>query len=100
MTNSSSVWIRHLAFRIAASLLGGYAFVWGFIALMHAALYALGMPFHDAEALASILGFLTYLTVFLWGFAARNLNHVWLLLAGGGATMAIVASLIQRSLIQ
>lgn len=35
--------------RIAAALLGGYAFTWGFTALGIAGLAALGVDFHAAE---------------------------------------------------
>lgn len=89
----------HVVLRIAAAMLGGYAFTWGFIALGLAGLYALGMPFHDAEHLSSILGLLAFLVVFLWAFAARSLVRLWLVLAGGGALMAAAASLLQRALV-
>ena len=84
--------------RIAAALLGGYAFTWGFIALGLALLFAAGMDFHDAEHLAAILGFLVFLTVFLWAFAGRSLARVWGVLAGGGLLMAAAASLVQHLL--
>ncbi|WP_406622451.1 iron uptake protein [Acidovorax sp. SDU_ACID1] len=85
----------HAALRIAAAVLGGYAFTWGFIALGMSGLFALGMPFHDAEHLTSILGMLVYLVAFLWAFAARSLARVWIVLAGGGAFMAAAASVLQ-----
>ena len=85
--------------RVAAALLGGYAFCWGFIALGVAGLYALGMPFHDAEQLSSMLAFILYLVVFLWAFTARRLLPVWGVLAGGGALMAGVASLLQAMIL-
>lgn len=85
--------------RIAAALLGGYAFVWGFVALSMAGLFALGMPFHDAEHLSSILAFLLYPAVFLWAFAARRLGRMWAVLAGGGAAMTAAASLVQHLLV-
>jgi len=89
----------HAALRVTAAVLGGYAFCWGFIALATSGLFALGMPFHDAEHLGSILGMLLYLATFLWAFAARRLTRVWLVLAGGGALMAGAASLVQRTLL-
>ncbi|MFX0590856.1 hypothetical protein ACOARS_12085, partial [Glaesserella parasuis] len=70
--------------RIAAAVFGGYAFTWGFIALGVALMFAAGMEFHDAEHLGYILGFLVFLTVFLWAFAAQSLPRVWAVLAGGG----------------
>ncbi|MOA05957.1 hypothetical protein D3C78_1255700 [compost metagenome] len=88
-----------VAFRIAAALAGGYAFTWGVIALGMAALFAAGMEFHDAQGLASLLGFLLYLCVFLWAFAARSLLRVWAVLAGGGALMSAAASWLQSALL-
>lgn len=96
MSASSLVSPRIVAARVVASLLGGYVFVWGFIALGMAGLFALGMPFHDTEHLCAILGFLLYAVVFMWAFAARSLLRVWLLLFGGGAVMAALGSLIQH----
>ncbi|MBB4844024.1 hypothetical protein HNP55_002560 [Paucibacter oligotrophus] len=89
----------HLLGRIAAAVLGGYAFCWGFIALSMAALYAAKMPFHDAEHLAAILGFLLFVAVFCWAFVTRSLARAWLLLAGGGVLMATAAQLVQQLLI-
>jgi hypothetical protein len=89
----------HLLGRIAAAVLGGYAFCWGFIALGLALLYGAGMSFHDAEHLASMLGLLLFLLVFCWAFAARSLARVWLLLAGGGVLMSGGAALVQRALV-
>ncbi len=88
-----------VAGRVLAALLGGYAFCWGFIALGIAALFAVGMEFHDAEHLASMLAFLLYVGVFLWAIAARSLARVWLVLLGGGATMAALASVWQLFLV-
>lgn len=85
--------------RIAAAVLGGYAFCWGFIALGMAAMYAAGMSFHDAEHLAAMLGLLLYLTVFCWSFVDRSLLRVWLVLAGGGLLMTGAAELLKRSLV-
>lgn len=98
-TVSPTLSTRHIIGRIAAGILGGYAFVWGAIALLHAGLYALGMPFHDAEHLSSIIGFLLYLILFLWAFAAQNLTKVWLIFVGGGLAMTASASLIQHLLL-
>ena len=72
---------RHVLLRIAAAVLGGYAFCWGFVALGMAGLFALGMSFHDAEHLCAMLAFLLYVTVFCWAFATRSLAGLTL---GGG----------------
>ncbi|MFC4622207.1 iron uptake protein [Comamonas nitrativorans] len=85
--------------RVLAAVLGGYACTWGFIALGTAGLFALGLEFHDAEHLSAMLGVLLYLAVFLWAIAARSLRRVWAVLAGGGALMAVAASLVQWGLV-
>lgn len=88
-----------LAARICAAVFGGYAFTWGVIAAGAALLFKAGMDFHDAEFLASAVGLLVFLTVFLWTFATRRLVLAWVLLAGGGALLAGVASLVQGSIV-
>lgn len=90
----------HLLARIAAAVFGGYAFSWGLVALGMAGLFALGMPFHDAEHLTAMLAMLVYLVAFLWTFAARSLPRVWTVLAGGGLLMAGAASLLQAALLR
>ena len=89
----------NIALRIAAGMLGGYAFTWGFIALAITSLFAARLDFHDAETLGTILGFVVFLVVFLWAFAARSVLRVWGGLAGGGALMAGAAWLVQRALL-
>jgi hypothetical protein len=88
--------LMHIASRIAASLLGGYAFVWGFVTLGIVLLVASGWPYRDAQTLAYLLAFLVLLAVFLWAFAARSLARVWAVLAGGGALMTGAAWLLTR----
>lgn len=96
----------HISFRqpavlyVTAAVVAGYTFTWGFIALGTAGLFAAGMEFHDAENLASVLGLLLYLAVFLWVFTERSVARAWLVLVGGGALMAGVASLIQIAVLQ
>ena len=99
MSSTAAAYRWHLVSRISAAVLGGYAFTWGLMALGMAALFAAGMEFHDAEHLSAILGFLVFLGLFLWAFAAQSLWRVWLVLAGGGGLMAAAASLVQRSLV-
>jgi hypothetical protein len=90
---------QQVAARAAAAVLGGYGFAWGFIAAATSLLSAAGMGFHDAEFLASLLGVLAFLGVFLWAFAARRVSVVWATLAGGGALLAGVGSLVQSALV-
>ena len=87
-----------LASRVAAAVLGGYGFAWGVVALGAACFFAAGMGFHDAEFLASLVGILAYLAVFLWAVATPRLGRCWLVLAGGGALMAAAASAVQAAL--
>ena len=87
-----------LASRIAASLLGGYAFVWGWNALATVLGVWAGLPYHDAETLAYLIAFLLWVAAFCWAFAARNGALVWGVLAGGGATMTLLAWLASRAL--
>jgi hypothetical protein len=89
----------HLAARIAAAVLGGYAFAWGFIASCASLMSAAGMGFHDAEFLGSLLGVLAFLVAFLWTFAARRLWLVWGVLLGGGALLAGLGSYVQSLLV-
>lgn len=86
----------HIACRIAASLLGGYAFVWGFTVLVIALGVAAGMDYGDARTFAYLLAFLVFLAAFLWSFASQGLTRVWAVLAGGGALMTAIAWLMTR----
>lgn len=89
----------HVLSRIAASLLGGWAFVWGFAALAIVGQVALGRPYNEAHTAAMLLAFLVFLTVFCWSFAAASLARVWVVLAGGALLMTGGAWLLQASLI-
>jgi hypothetical protein len=84
---------------VGAATLGGYGFAWGLVAAATSLLCAAGMGFHDAEFLASLLGVLAFLGAFLWAFAARRVWVVWATLAGGGALLAGVGSLLQAALV-
>lgn len=85
--------------RIAASLLGSYAFTWGFTVLGIAGLVALGAGFHEAESGMYMLALLVFLVMFLWTFAVASLIRVWAVLAGGGAAMTAAAWMLQRTLL-
>ncbi len=89
----------HIASRVAAGVLGGYAFAWGFVAVGAMLLFAAGMPFEEATSLVMMLGFVVYLIVFCWGFVAARLARVWWVLAGGGAAMTLAGWLLSRALI-
>ena len=61
LVSSNRLAAGHVISRIAASLLGSYAFVWGFASLTSALGLALGVPFGDAQTLAFLLAFLAAL---------------------------------------
>ena len=89
----------HVASRVAASLLGSYAFVWGLAAFGIALAVAAGMPYEDAQTLLYLLAFLLYLASFCWAISARSLLKVWTVLAGGGATLTAAAWFLGRALV-
>lgn len=87
-----------LFLRVAAAVSGGYAFAWGIVAAATSLCVAGGMGFHDAEFLSSVLGVLACLSAFLWAIAARRPGPVWVVLGGGGALLAGLASAVQAAL--
>lgn len=97
MAASSSLTPLHIASRVSASLIGSYAFVWGFVTLGIALLIRAGMPYGDAQTLMFLLAFLAFLGCFLWAFAAARLARVWWVLGGGGCLMTGAAWLLTRS---
>lgn len=85
--------------RIAASVLGGYAFVWGFTTLAITLGVAAGMPYVEARTAAFLLAFLVFLVCFCWAYAPPSVARVWAVLAGGGALMTGAAWLMMRALV-
>jgi hypothetical protein len=81
---------------VAASVLGGYAFVWGFVSAGVALLARAGMPYGEAQTALYLLAFLLYLACFCWAVAAASLTRVWSVLAGGGAGLTLLAWLLAR----
>jgi hypothetical protein len=94
MRATQSSW--HILSRVCASILGSYAFTWGFIALGASSLIVSGTGFHEASSLTSMLGFLIYLCAFCWAFIAASVSRVWIVLAGGGALMTLAGWWISR----
>jgi len=88
---------RHIVSRVAASLLGAYAFVWGSVVLGITLLLAAGMPYGEARTVAYLLAFLIFLACFCWTYAAASLVRVWTVLLGGGAAMSGAAWLLARA---
>jgi len=89
----------HVLGRIAAALLGSYAFVWSFTAFGIALGLAAGLPYDEAQTLMHLLAFLLLLVCFLGSFAAASLTRVWAVLAGGAALMSGAAWLIARAVV-
>ena len=89
----------HVVSRVAASLLGSYAFVWGLAALGIALAVAAGMAYEDAQTLLYLLAFLLCLACFCWAISARSLVKVWAVLAGGGAALTAAAWFLGRALV-
>lgn len=85
--------------RVAASLLGGWAFVWGFACLSIAGQVALGQSYDEAYTATMLLAFLVFLGVFCWAFAAGSLARVWSVLVGGAVAMSGAAWLVQSTLV-
>lgn len=88
----------HIVSRVAASLLGGWAFVWGFATLTISGQVALGQPYDQAHTATMLLAFVVFLAVFCWSFAAASLARVWAVLAGGALLMTGAGWLLQSSL--
>ncbi|MET0412272.1 MAG: iron uptake protein [Polyangiaceae bacterium] len=89
----------HIVSRVAASLLGSYALVWGFVSLGTVLGVLAGMSYGDAQTLFYLLAFLLYVACICWAFSARSVLRVWLCLAGGGALLTTGAWLIASRLL-
>ena len=87
----------HIVSRVAASVLGGYVFVWGLVSAGTALLVTAGLPYGEAQTALYLLAFLVYLACFCWAIAAASLTRVWSVLAGGGLGMTALAWLLART---
>jgi hypothetical protein len=94
---------RPLSYRpaalLATTLVGSFAFTWGFVALGVAGQVALGGDFEQAEMVMMLLAFLVFLPLFLWAFASRRQGRVTGLLFGGAGGMAVAAWALQRAVL-
>lgn len=70
--------------RIVLALLGGYGASTSIVAALSAGLPFTGLPRSEGVVLASMLGFIIYLVLLIWGFSERRL---WRL----GAGLALLA---------
>ena len=80
-----------IVLRVGASLLGGYAFVWGFVALGTILGVTAGLTYAEAQTLTYLLAFLLFAATFCWAFSAKSVLRVWAVLAGGGVLMTALA---------
>jgi hypothetical protein len=88
----------HVTGRVAASLIGGYAFVWGFMSLGLALGVRAGADYEEAFQLLGLVAFLVYLGAFCWTYVVPSLMRAWAVLGGGGALMTALAWVLTRSL--
>jgi hypothetical protein len=87
----------HVVSRVAASVLGGYVFVWGLVSAGTALLVKAGLPYGEAQTALYLWAFLVYLACFCWAMAVASLTRVWSVLAGGGLGMTALAWLLART---
>jgi hypothetical protein len=80
-----------LAVRIAVTIGGGYACTALVVTVGAALLARAGMARSEAVVLMAMLGFPLYLGLLLWGFGARRMRTLWLLLG-----TAIVVRMLLR----
>jgi hypothetical protein len=85
--------------RVAAALVGGWTFTWGFVSLAITGLVALGWPYSEAHTAAMLPAFIVYLVALCWAFAAASLTRVWVVLASGAVVMTAAAWLLQQRLL-
>ena len=85
--------------RLATTLVGSFAFTWGFVALGVAGLVALGVDYHEAEVSLMLLAVLVFLPLFLWSFASPRQAWVTALLFGSAGAMTAIAWTLQRAML-
>lgn len=82
--------------RVAASLLGGYAFVFGLVTLGTTLGVLCGMAYGDAQTLVYLLAFLVFLVCFCWAYVETSTARVWSVLLGGGVALTGAGWLLSR----
>jgi hypothetical protein len=77
--------MRHgtaIASRVVAAVVGGYAATVGLVALASVLLALAGMQRSEAVVLMTIIGFIGYVAILIWGFAEPRLLRLWAVLGG------------------
>lgn len=77
-----------LGLRVVGAVAGGYGVTALAVAAAGAALARLGMARAEAVVLATMLGFLGYLVILLWGFSVARVARLWAGLAAAAAAFA------------
>lgn len=81
----------HIALRLLVLIVGGYAAASALVAGTARTLPLTGLARSEAVALASMLGFVFYLMLLVWGFSRQRLTHLVLGLAlAGGFGVALM----------
>lgn len=83
MQGAKSSTAASVLLRVVGAVLGGYMLSAALVALLAVGLSALGLARSEAVVAASLLGFVLYLLVLLWGFSERSLARLWAVLVGG-----------------
>ncbi len=91
--------IAHTVSRVAAAVVGGWAFTWCFVCIVIAGLASLGQPYQEAHTTAMLLAFVVFLIAFCWAIAAARLVRAQAMLTGGAGLMSGWAWLLQRHLL-
>jgi hypothetical protein len=95
--------MRHPAYaitsRFIAALFVGYAATVGLIALFSVLLALLfGMARSEALLLMTMIGFLGYAAIIIWGFAEPRLGRIWVILCSVALLSHILAITLARLL--
>jgi hypothetical protein len=86
-----------IVIRVATATLGGYVVASGFVALVAVGLPAVTrMARSEAVVLASMLGFIIYLALLIWGFASPRLSRLALAFTLLAVTSFALVALIGR----
>lgn len=79
--------------RVIAVVIGGYAATIGLVSLASVSIILVsGMARAEAVVLMSIIGFLAYTAIVIWGFAEQRLKRVWTILGVGTVGSHIAAT--------
>lgn len=84
-----------VALRVAAAVIGGYAWTASWVALLAALLPVAGMARSEAVVLAAMLGYVIYLLVLLWAFSVRSMVRLGAVLIGGTALATGLVTLVR-----